>query len=244
MCRQGGRTGAGVTRDLIEKPLEPASGFEKEGAFLVEGVRGHTDGSDIALDNFCVKVCDPRDICSTTPTPPPRVSATCHVAGDPHYFTFDSALITYMGTCTYQLVSVCNADNVTPFTILAKNEERGQPNASYLKHVYVDIGSDRIHLKKKNVILLNGKKVKTPMIESLVPGVQFSIIGSYVHVVTDFGLVIKFDGVHHLSITLSSAYANKVIAVFIVADLRTSGKHSVHVSYTCCKRGWKCKIVC
>uniref|UniRef100_S4RH74 VWFD domain-containing protein n=1 Tax=Petromyzon marinus TaxID=7757 RepID=S4RH74_PETMA len=141
------------------------------------------------------------------------VSATCHVAGDPHYFTFDSALITYMGTCTYQLVSVCNADNVTPFTILAKNEERGQPNASYLKHVYVDIGSDRIHLKKKNVILLNGKKVKTPMIESLVPGVQFSIIGSYVHVVTDFGLVIKFDGVHHLSITLSSAYANKVIAV-------------------------------
>ncbi|XP_078451893.1 IgGFc-binding protein-like isoform X2 [Lampetra planeri] len=178
--------------------------------FLVEGVRGHTDGSDIALDNFCVKVCDPRDICSTTPTPPPPVSATCHVAGDPHYFTFDSALITYMGTCTYQLVSVCNADHVTPFTILAKNEERGQPNASYLKQVYVDIGSDRIQLKKKNVILLNGKKVKTPIIKSLVPGVQFSIIGSYVHVVTDFGLVIKFDGVHHLSITLPSAYANKV----------------------------------
>ncbi|CAN0375894.1 unnamed protein product [Lampetra planeri] len=115
-----------------------------------------------------------------------------------------------MGTCTYQLVSVCNADHVTPFTILAKNEERGQPNASYLKQVYVDIGSDRIQLKKKNVILLNGKKVKTPIIKSLVPGVQFSIIGSYVHVVTDFGLVIKFDGVHHLSITLPSAYANKV----------------------------------
>jgi len=30
----------------------------------------------------------------------------CHVAGDPHYYTFDGVMHTYMGTCTYTLVEV------------------------------------------------------------------------------------------------------------------------------------------
>lgn len=32
----------------------------------------------------------------------------CHVAGDPHYYTFDSVMHTFMGTCTYTLVEVWN----------------------------------------------------------------------------------------------------------------------------------------
>ncbi len=30
----------------------------------------------------------------------------CHVAADPHYYTFDGEMHTFMGTCTYTLVEV------------------------------------------------------------------------------------------------------------------------------------------
>ncbi|XP_061431558.1 IgGFc-binding protein-like isoform X4 [Lethenteron reissneri] len=135
--------------------------------------------------------------------------ATCHVAGDPHYFTFDLIMISYMGTCTYTLADVCNDTNVTPFTITAKNEERGQASGSYLKHVIVDIAGHRVTLQKSHRVLVDDKRVKTP-IEGLVPGVKIGISGSYVLLETDFGVTVKFDGKHHLEINTPSTYFNKL----------------------------------
>ncbi|KAG7220172.1 hypothetical protein INR49_028012, partial [Caranx melampygus] len=68
----------------------------------------------------------------------------CHVAGDPHYYTFDGVMHTFMGTCTYTLVEVCNTTRVTPFKIVAKNEERGQPEASYVRSVKVYLPHDTV----------------------------------------------------------------------------------------------------
>nr|XP_032830927.1 zonadhesin-like [Petromyzon marinus] len=138
--------------------------------------------------------------------------ATCHVAGDPHYFTFDLIMISYMGTCTYTLVDVCTDTNVTPFTITAKNEEHGQASGSYLKHVIVDIAGHRVTLQKRHRVLVDDKRVKTP-IEDLVPGVKIGISGSYVLLETDFGVTVKFDGKHHLEINTPSTYFNKVSLV-------------------------------
>ncbi|XP_075908362.1 zonadhesin-like [Petromyzon marinus] len=114
-----------------------------------------------------------------------------------------------MGTCTYTLVAVCNDTGVTNFTVTAKNEERGLPNASYLKHVIIDIAGHRITLQKSHRVLINGKRTRTPIVGA-VPGVQIGMQGSYVLVVTDFGLVVKFDGVHHLAISIPSTYSRKV----------------------------------
>ncbi|XP_070785976.1 zonadhesin, like [Enoplosus armatus] len=134
----------------------------------------------------------------------------CHVAGDPHYYTFDGVMHTFMGTCTYTLVEVCNATKVTPFKIVAKNEERGQPEASYVRSVKVYLPRDTVvELQKSRRVLLNGRRVRTP-VSIDAAGAKVISSGSYNLLDTNFGLQVKFDGVHHLEITVPGEYFNKL----------------------------------
>ncbi|XP_053199886.1 zonadhesin, like [Scomber japonicus] len=134
----------------------------------------------------------------------------CHVAGDPHYYTFDNVMHTFMGTCTYTLVEVCNATKVTPFRIVAKNEERGQPEASYVRSVKVYLPHDtEVELMKSRRVLLNGRRVRTPLSINAA-GAKVITSGSYSLLDTNFGLQVKFDGVHHLEITVPGEYFNKL----------------------------------
>ncbi|XP_045921251.1 zonadhesin, like [Micropterus dolomieu] len=134
----------------------------------------------------------------------------CHVAGDPHYYTFDGVMHTFMGTCTYILAEVCNTTNVTPFKIVAKNEERGQPEASYVRSVKIYLPHDTVvELQKSHRVLLNGRRVRTPVSIDLA-GAKVIASGSYNLLDTNFGLQVKFDGVHHLEITVPGEYFNKL----------------------------------
>ncbi|XP_052417115.1 zonadhesin, like isoform X9 [Carassius gibelio] len=133
----------------------------------------------------------------------------CHIAGDPHYYTFDGIMHTYMGTCTYTLVAICNTSMVTPFTIVAKNEERGQPEASYVRSVTVYLPTTNITISKNGRVLMNERRIKTPYdISSANARVFTSGVNTVLD--TDFGLIVKFDGVHHIEITVPGDYFNKV----------------------------------
>uniref|UniRef100_U3JXW5 Zonadhesin n=1 Tax=Ficedula albicollis TaxID=59894 RepID=U3JXW5_FICAL len=136
--------------------------------------------------------------------------ATCQVVGDPHYFTFDGMKYTFVGTCTYTLVEVVStATNVIPITILGKNEDRGLRGATYLKEVYVDVHGIRITLQKKQGILLNNERVYTP-VQNRLPGVSIGNVGRFIVLETDFGVTVKYDGNHHLEITLPRSYFSQV----------------------------------
>ncbi|XDV18482.1 hypothetical protein PO909_024166, partial [Leuciscus waleckii] len=133
----------------------------------------------------------------------------CHIAGDPHYYTFDGIMHTFMGTCTYTLVAICNISMVTPFTIVAKNEERGQPEASYVRSVTVYLPTANITISKSGRVLLNERRIKTPYD---ITAAKARVFSSGVNTIldTDFGLIVKFDGVHHIEITVPGDYFNKV----------------------------------
>ncbi|KAJ8338240.1 hypothetical protein SKAU_G00372060 [Synaphobranchus kaupii] len=133
----------------------------------------------------------------------------CHVAGDPHYYTFDGKMHTFMGTCSYTLVEVCNSSRVTPFTVVAKNEERGQPEASYVRSVTVTLHNVNVTLSKGRRVLLNGRRVRTPLTITAA-GARVASSGVYNMLNTDFGLIVKFDGVHQLEITIPGGYFDKV----------------------------------
>ncbi|NXF63560.1 ZAN protein, partial [Ciccaba nigrolineata] len=135
--------------------------------------------------------------------------ATCQVAGDPHYFTFDGMMYTFVGTCTYTLVEVVNTNSVIPITILGKNEDRGLRGATYLKEVYIDVYGVRITLQKSQRILLNNERVYTP-VENRLQGVSIGKVGRFIVVEIDFGVIVKYDGNHHLEITLPQSYFSKV----------------------------------
>uniref|UniRef100_A0A3P9KZD7 Zonadhesin, like n=1 Tax=Oryzias latipes TaxID=8090 RepID=A0A3P9KZD7_ORYLA len=90
---------------------------------------------------------------------------------------------------------VCNKTQVTDFRVVAKNEERGQPEASYVRSV--------------KVFLLNGRRVRTPLTIDTI-GAKVITSGSYSLLDTNFGLQVKFDGVHHLEITVPGEYFNKL----------------------------------
>ncbi|CAL8327032.1 unnamed protein product [Lota lota] len=133
----------------------------------------------------------------------------CHVAGDPHYYTFDGVMHTFMGTCTYTLVEVCNTTQVTSFRVVAKNEERGQPQASYVRSATVFLpGNVSVTLQKSGRVLLNGRRVRTPL--AIAGGAKVLTSGSYTMLDTSFGLQVKFDGVHHLEVVVPGDYFNKV----------------------------------
>ncbi|CAN8190691.1 unnamed protein product [Coccothraustes coccothraustes] len=136
--------------------------------------------------------------------------AICQVVGDPHYFTFDGMKYTFVGTCTYTLVEVVNtATNVIPITILGKNEDRGLRGATYLKEVYIDVYGVRITLQKNQRILLNNERVYTP-VQNRLQGVSIGNVGRFIVVETDFGVIVKYDGNHHLEITLPRSYFSQV----------------------------------
>ncbi|KAF1470826.1 Zonadhesin, partial [Megadyptes antipodes antipodes] len=136
-------------------------------------------------------------------------NATCQVAGDPHYFTFDGMLYTFVGTCTYTLVEVVTTSSVIPITILGKNEDRGLRGATYLKEVYIDVYGVRITLQKSQGIMMNNERVYTP-VENRLRGVSIRNVGRFIVVETDFGVIVKYDGNHHLEITLPQSYFSKV----------------------------------
>ncbi|KAM6304983.1 IgGFc-binding protein [Aegotheles albertisi] len=135
--------------------------------------------------------------------------ATCQVVGDPHYFTFDGMMYTFVGTCTYTLVEVVNTNSVIPITILGKNEDRGLRGATYLKEVYIEVYGVRITLQKSQGILWNNERVYTP-VENRLQGISIGSVGRFIVVETDFGVIVKYDGNHHLEINLPQSYFSKV----------------------------------
>lgn len=67
-------------------------------------------------------------------------TATCWAVGDPHYKTFDGKKYDFQGTCTYTMSKTVKSENgQVPFTILAKNNRRGNNLVAYVRTVSVNV---------------------------------------------------------------------------------------------------------
>ncbi|XP_042201484.1 zonadhesin-like [Callorhinchus milii] len=135
-------------------------------------------------------------------------SSTCTASGDPHYTSFDKKKFNFHGNCTYVMSQTCNSTQ-TPFSVYASNEHRnGKKTVSYVKAVYVQVYGITVSILKKKVVQVNGKTVTVPI--NPVREVTIKPSGKHVVVQTDFGLIVRYDGKHHMDIKVPSNYADEL----------------------------------
>lgn len=55
-----------------------------------------------------------------------------------------------MGLCTYTLAKLCNSSTSSPyyFNVEAKNEHRGDPKVSFVKHVLIEVYGQKVKIEK------------------------------------------------------------------------------------------------
>lgn len=56
---------------------------------------------------------------------------------------------------------------------------------------------------------MNNTRIQTPWTDNL-NGINIGNVGLYTVVITDFGMIVKFDGNHHLEVVLPDGYFSKV----------------------------------
>ncbi|KAI4893837.1 hypothetical protein NFI96_020826 [Prochilodus magdalenae] len=138
----------------------------------------------------------------------------CQGSGDPHYRSFDGKPFDFQGTCTYYLSKLVNTSDASlvPFEVLVKNENRGMNKAvSFAKTVEITVYGYTIVLSKDNYgkVMVNNLFVNLPF-EKEEGRLSIFLTGLFGTVRTDFGMTVKFNWEHHVSITLPSTYNNMV----------------------------------
>uniref|UniRef100_A0A670YXF1 VWFD domain-containing protein n=1 Tax=Pseudonaja textilis TaxID=8673 RepID=A0A670YXF1_PSETE len=142
----------------------------------------------------------------------PKKTGICHVAGDPHYITFDGATFDLQSNCTYTLARSCTRQHsLPPFSVNVQNERRSRGKISVTKVVSITAYQNTISLlrEKRGIILVNGAMTYLPFrLESDSMWVFYH--GDNIVLRTDFGLFVSFDQLYHLIVQVPEAYQSQM----------------------------------
>nr|AVK72327.1 crossveinless protein [Meara stichopi] len=153
---------------------------------LVGFENGHADGA-------CCQTCKATQV------------GICKVFGDPHYSTFDGKTFNFQGPCKYVFARDCYGDS---FTVAVKNNRRDSRTFSWTQRVYIDIGGFLIQLGQKQRVKVGIAKIRLPYYNSPM-NVSIYRENYVVHVDTDIGLSVVWDGDSLVEVTLSSEYRGR-----------------------------------
>ncbi|XP_055759032.1 IgGFc-binding protein-like [Salvelinus fontinalis] len=133
--------------------------------------------------------------------------ATCRAVGDPHYLTFDGERFDFQGTCSYVMATVVKSEpGLIPFTVLTKNNHRGNKRVSFVRKVSVTVyGLTVVISTHKGKVEVNGENVYLPV---TLAGGNLTVVysGSYAVLKTNFGLKVMYDWNMKFYITVPSSY--------------------------------------
>ncbi|NXX13323.1 FCGBP protein, partial [Podargus strigoides] len=138
---------------------------------------------------------------------PPATLGTCTVTGDRHYITFDGMDVVISGSCSYVLTETCSGDNIKPFVVKIKKEAREKRKVSGIQTLSVEVYGLTLTLTrgKRAIVTVDAVSHHLPAILSK-GRVQVHQHGLDVRIQTDFGLVILYDLLHHVTVTVPESY--------------------------------------
>nr|XP_033818516.1 IgGFc-binding protein-like [Geotrypetes seraphini] len=185
--------------------------------------------SNCSDDNICeirdgIRGCYPKDPCSTKLCKAkeycqvnsgraeciPQFTAECWAWGEPHYCTLDNNEYDFQGTCTYTFVEYDGSDpTLIPFTVDAKNDNRGSQEYSYVCQVTIRTLGHQIIMKTGQFpqIIIDGIMTNLPV---TVDGGSITVVRSGIMAIVEtyYGLTVGYDWNIYLDVTVPSSYYN------------------------------------
>ncbi|XP_074991089.1 IgGFc-binding protein [Calonectris borealis] len=138
---------------------------------------------------------------------PPASPGACVATGDRTYISFDGMAFNISGTCSYILTETCAGDNVKPFVVKIKKDARQKRKVSGIQALSVEVYGLTLTLTrgKRGTVTVDSISHHLPAILSN-GRVQVLQHGMGVLLQTDFGLVIRYDLLYHVMVTVPQSY--------------------------------------
>ncbi|KAM9725148.1 zonadhesin [Dama dama] len=150
---------------------------------------------------------DGKEICK------PHKSERCTVYGDPTYRTFDGLGYRFQGRMTYYLVKTVDVlpNGVEPFIVEGRNKMYASHTPVFLHEIIVMVYGYTVQLQHELELVVNGQKVTAPY--EPVDQLRVSLRSDRLFVITDFELVVSFNGKNNAVISLPVTYRKLVLGL-------------------------------
>ncbi|XP_004399188.1 PREDICTED: zonadhesin [Odobenus rosmarus divergens] len=137
-------------------------------------------------------------------------SEQCSIYGDPHYRTFDGLTYVFRGRMTYTLIKTIGKlpAGVVPLVVEGRNKVYSSWRPIYLHEIIVIIYGYTVQLKAHLELVVNNQKMGIPYKPS--DRLQVALRGHRLYLITDFEMVVTFDGGKNAVITLPNQYKGLV----------------------------------